>query len=377
MDFQLTDDQRAIADMAGSLFGDLCSEDRLRAFDSAGEPFMAELWKQCVETGLHALAIPEEAGGSGLGMTELMLVLEAQGRSLGQVPLWRHQLAAATLARFGGEAGAGIAAAAAEGKLMISLSLGAAAGAAGITLEARRDGDGWLLDGKVAAVALGAQVCHALLLAETDEGARLVSVDLRAADIDKVAGVLTHGEAVADLRFKSHRLAADEVLPEAALPWLEQRAIAALAALQLGVSAEQVRRTVEYINERRQFDRAIATFQAVQMSMADAHIAIEALRSALWQLVYRLDAGLPSPSEALAVKYLANECGHLVGHKAQHVHGGIGVDLSYPIHRYLYWSRALGITLGGSAATLERLGDWLANNDKLGWKYDFEEQQAL
>ena len=82
MDFQLTDDQRAIAEMAGSLFGDLCTDDRLRAFDTAGEPFMADLWKQCVETGLHALAIPEEAGGTGLGMTELMLVLEAQGRQV-------------------------------------------------------------------------------------------------------------------------------------------------------------------------------------------------------------------------------------------------------------------------------------------------------
>ena len=59
------------------------------------------------------------------------------------------------------------------------------------------------------------------------------------------------------------------------------------------------------------------------------------------------DAGLPSPSEALAVKYLANECGHLVGHKAQHVHGGIGVDLTYPIHRYLYWSRSLASQHGG------------------------------
>jgi len=334
MDFQLTDDQRAIADMAGSLFGDLCTDDRLRAFDTAGEPFMADLWKQCVETGLHALAIPEEAGGTGLGMTELVL-------------------------------------------LMITLALGAAARAHGIALKARREGDGWVLDGKVAAVALGAEVCRALLLAETDDGPRLVSVNLRDAGIEKVPGVFTHREAVADLGFHAHRLAADAVLPEAALPWLEQRAIAAIAALQLGVSVEQVRRTVEYINERRQFDRAIATFQAVQMSMADAHIAIEALRSALWQLVYRLDAGLPSPSEALAVKYLASECGHLVGHKAQHVHGGIGVDLTYPIHRYLYWSRALGITLGGSAATLERLGDWLANNDKLGWKYDLEEQQAL
>ncbi|MNE92752.1 hypothetical protein D3C80_1905160 [compost metagenome] len=59
------------------------------------------------------------------------------------------------------------------------------------------------------------------------------------------------------------------------------------------------------------------------------------------------------------------------------MHGGIGVDLSYPIHRFLYWSRALGIALGGSAASLERLGDWLSDNDKLGWKYDLEEHQAL
>ena len=59
------------------------------------------------------------------------------------------------------------------------------------------------------------------------------------------------------------------------------------------------------------------------------------------------------------------------------MHGGIGVDLTYPIHRYLYWSRALGLALGGSAATLERLGDWLANNDTLGWKYDLAEHPTL
>ena len=71
MDFQLSDDQRAIAEMAGSLFGDLCSDDRLRAFTASGDSWMADLWAKCVETGLHALAIPEAAGGSGLGMTDL------------------------------------------------------------------------------------------------------------------------------------------------------------------------------------------------------------------------------------------------------------------------------------------------------------------
>jgi alkylation response protein AidB-like acyl-CoA dehydrogenase len=111
--------------------------------------------------------------------------------------------------------------------------------------------------------------------------------------------------------------------------------------------------------------------------MADTHIAVEALRTTLWQLAYRIDAGLPAPSEALATAWLACEAGHRIGHIAQHVHGGIGVDLTYPIHRFLYWSRGLSLALGGSAANLERLGDWLNDNDKLGWKYDLEEHQAL
>lgn len=377
MDFELNEEQRAIAEMAGSLFADYCTDDRLRAFDGSGAPFMAELWKSCVETGLHSLAIPEDFGGTGLGMTELMLVLEAQGRALGQVPLWRHQLAAATLAKFAADTAGETVEAAAESTRLLTLSLDGLANARGIELEATEVAGGWRLDGTVSAVALGANVCQALLLAKAAGAPRLVLVDLRVAGIDKTAGVFTHGEAVADLSFDGVLVPAAALLPVAALDWLESRVIAALASLQLGVSVEQIRRTVEYVSERRQFDRAIGSFQAVQMSMADAHIATEALRSALWQLVWRLDAGLPATSEALATKYLACEAGHLVGHKAQHVHGGIGVDLTYPIHRYLYWSRALGITLGGASATLERLGDWLANNDKLGWKYDLEENQGI
>lgn len=377
MDFQLSDDQRAIADMAGSLFGDLCNDDRLRASTSSGETWMADLWAKCVETGLHALAIPEEAGGSGLGMTELMLVLEAQGRSLGLVPLWRHQIAAAALARFGGPSHQTLVEQAVAGERLLSVALDGLASTGGVSLEARPEGEGFALHGQVPAVPLGMESAAVLLPARTPEGLRLVLLRLDAPGVDRVAGVLTHGEGVAELQCHGVLLSRADLLPAAALAWLEPRAIAALAALQLGVSVEQVRRTVAYVGERVQFDRPIGSFQAVQMSLADAHMAIEALRSALWQLVYRLDAGLPAGPEALATRYLACETGHLVGHRAQHVHGGIGVDLTYPIHRYLYWSRALGLALGGSAATLERLGDWLANNDTLGWKYDLAEHPTL
>lgn len=375
MDFELSEDQRAIEQMADSLFVDHCDDDALRHWDLSGEPLMAALWGLCRETGLHALAIPEDHGGSGLGMTELMLVLQAQGRGLGQVPLWRHQLVAASLATFAAEEYANWIEQAASGETLLTLSLDGVHAARGIELEATPNGADWLLNGRVAALPLAAQSAAALVPVLLHGQPRLGLLDLKSPGVRLTPAVMTHGEAVADVQVEGYRL--DHLLPVNALDWLEPRAIAALAALQLGVSQEQIRRTVAYVSEREQFQRRIGSFQAVQMSMADAHIALETLRSTLWQLCYRLDAHLPAPSEALATAWLACEAGHRIGHVAQHVHGGIGVDLTYPIHRFLYWSRALGLALGGSAACLERLGDWLSDNDKLGWKYDLEEHQAL
>ena len=377
MDFELTEEQLAIAEMAQSVFADYCTDDRLRQFDTRDQAYMEPLWQLCVETGLQALAIPENQGGTGLGMTELLCVLEAQGRALGQVPLWRHQLAAATLAQFADPALHAWAVEAAAGRTLLTLDLSGLNTAHGMTLHAQPVEGGWRLSGRVSALALAEQSQAALLLVNAEGQPRLAFIELTAQGITHVPGRMTHGEAIADLQIVGLPITAQQLLPVAALEWLEPRSTAALAALQLGVSAEQIRRTVEYVTDRRQFDRSIGSFQAVQMSMANAHIALEALRSCLWQLCYRLDAGLPAPSEALATAWQACEAGHVIGHNAQHVHGGIGVDLTYPMHRFLYWSRALGSALGGSAASLERLGDWLSHNDKLGWKYDLEEHQAL
>ncbi|PRA24890.1 acyl-CoA dehydrogenase family protein [Pseudomonas poae] len=377
MDFELSEDQRAIAQMADSLFVDHCHDDYMRQWDVSGEPMMAPLWALCIETGLHALAIPEEHGGSGLGMTELMLVLQAQGKALAQVPLWRHQLAAATLAQFDAGDTSGWIGRAASGAALLSVSLDGLNSALGIELQAQPSGDGWTINGRVAALALGDQAQAALVVVQAEGQPRLLLLDLSLPQVQRVSAVLTHGEAVADLHIHGLVVNAEALLPTAAVAWLEVRSVAALAALQLGVSEEQIRRTVAYVSERQQFERAIGSFQAVQMSMADTHIAVEALRTALWQLVYRVDAGLAAPCEALATAWLTCEAGHRIGHVAQHVHGGIGVDLTYPIHRFLYWSRGLTVALGGSAANLERLGDWLNDNDKLGWKYDLEEHQAL
>ena len=376
MDFALTDDQKAIAEMANGLFQDYSTDDKINGFETSSQPFMTDLWRTCVETGLHALAIPESHGGSGLGMTELFCVLKAQGAGLGLAPLWEHQLTACALAQFGGDTHQDLLQKSAAGEIVLSLALN--------SMNASFGAEPWLdekeghsqLNGTARAVPFGTCADHVLLLAHSDSGFQPILVSPGAEGVEVTTARTNHGEEIADLRFNGFDVSAGDVLPTEATEWLEQRAIAAVASLQLGVSEEQIRRTAEYLQEREQFGRPIGTFQAVQMTMADCQIAVEALRSTLYQLLYRLDAGLPSPSEALSVRILSAEAGHLVGHKAQHVHGGVGVDLSYPIFRFLYWSRHLSMVLGSPGSDLERLGDWLANNDKLGWKYDLEEHQV-
>jgi len=109
-----------------------------------------------------------------------------------------------------------------------------------------------------------------------------------------------------------------------------------------------------------QFGQPIAAFQAISQKCADCLIDVEALRSSLWQLVWRLDSGLAAEGSAGVVRAWTCDAGHRVTHAAQHMHGGIGVDVSYPIHRYTYWSRAIEIACGGVSASLEGLGRWLA-----------------
>lgn len=377
MDFRLTDEQVAFAESAAALFKQHCSDDALRAHDASGDTFQRALWKACVELGLHGIVVPEAAGGLDLGMTELMVVLEAQGRALALVPLWEHQLAATAVARFATPALRDkVLPAALTGEAMLTASLLALADPRGASLRLERDAAGWRLHGQVSAVPWAADSAFALLAAEGENGPRLALLDLAAAGVHKTPGFSQRHAGIADLHVDGVRLDADAVLDPAAHAWFEPRAIACVASLQLGVTGEQLVRTVAHVSERKQFGRAIGTFQMVVAQLADARIQLEALRSALWQLVYRLDAGLGALPQALAVQAQACDVGHFAGHHAQHVHGGVGVDTSAPAHRFLYWSRALATTLGAPAAHIERLGDWLADHDRLGWKYDLSEDDA-
>ena len=106
------------------------------------------------------------------------------------------------------------------------------------------------------------------------------------------------------------------------------------------------------MSERQQFGRPIGTFQAVQHRLADCYIDIEALRSTYLRAVWALDQELPATAEVLAAKWWAAQAGHRVTHAVQHVHGGLGADVEYPVHAFFLYAKQLEMTLGGATQPL-------------------------
>jgi alkylation response protein AidB-like acyl-CoA dehydrogenase len=142
--------------------------------------------------------------------------------------------------------------------------------------------------------------------------------------------------------------------------WTTERAILAQCCLALGVADRALAMTAEYTRERKQFDRPIGSFQAVHQRAGDAFIDVIAMRLTMQRALHLVDAG-EEATDALAVaKYWAAEAGNRVTYAAQHLHGGIGLDVDYPLHRYFLWARQLSQTLGGATRQLVKIGELLA-----------------
>ena len=173
--------------------------------------------------------------------------------------------------------------------------------------------------------------------------------------------MLTDLQSVSDLTFDNVVVPTDSDLAPAALEWIEPRVALCIASLQLGALVEALQRAADYVSERHQFGRPLGSFQALAVRAADAYIEVELLRSAQWQLAWRLDQGLSATAAAHVAKHHASKAGFIVGHTVQHFHGGVGADLRYPIHRFYLKSQALAAIGGGAEAQLARIGRALAS----------------
>jgi 3-oxocholest-4-en-26-oyl-CoA dehydrogenase beta subunit len=372
MDFALDETQQAVSDLAKKIFAQRLTPDVLKRVEADATRFHRPLWNELATAGLLGTAIPERDGGSGHDFLALLALLEQVGAAVAPLPIWPTLvLGALPIAEFGSaELRGRILPKILKGDVILTAALMEAGcddplapGAIAV-----RENDGWSLSGAKICVPAAHLAERILVPARTsDQNVGVFLVDPRAPGVEIERQVTTTGEPLGHVVLRGARTKDGDVLGDPTrgrevLSWLVPRATVALCAMELGVVDRALRMTAQYTTERRQFDRPIATFQAVAQRAADAYIDVEAIRVATWHAAYLLSAGLPAAEAVSIAKYFSAEAGHRVVYAAQHLHGGIGFDLDYPIHRYYLWSKQIELTLGSAATHLARLGAELARD---------------
>jgi alkylation response protein AidB-like acyl-CoA dehydrogenase len=370
VDFSLSDDQQALRDLARKILEDRATNERLRALERAPERFDRELWSDLAKANLLGVALPESVGGSGLGWVELALLLQEVGRAVAPVPaLATLALGAAPLAELGSDAQ--------RARWLPGVVAGACVLTAALVepggvdprrpaLRAARDGRGWRLSGTKTCVPWAPLSERVLTTARTGDGsAGVFLVDPRARGVTLSPQETTNGEPQAELALADVAVPAEDALGDpvagfGAAERLVEHALAGICATQLGVTERMLERTAAYGRERRQFDRPIGSFQAFHQRAADAAVNVEALRLSTWQAVWRLAQGLPAQEELWLAKYWAGEPAYRVAYACSHLHGGIGSDTDYPLHRYYLWTKQLELAVATGMDALRVMGRSLA-----------------
>lgn len=366
MDFALSEELEDLRGLARRIFSDRVTEPRRREIDRTDDHFDRELWRDLADAGLLGVALPEEVGGAGYGMLAAALLLEEAGRVCAPVPLWPAlALGGFAIAEHGTpeQRAAHLPPLIAGETVPTAAMFETGAEPTGSRTTARADGDGWVLDGVKECVPAAHVASVVLVPASTDEDRVVVFlVDPSAAGVTLERQQTTMGEPEARLTLSGVRLGSDAVLGgdpqagDAIVRRMRMLATAGLCALAVGVTGAALEMTAEYTKGRVQFDRPIATFQAVAHRAADAYIDSLAIRLTALQAAWRIDEGLDAEREVAIAKFFAAEAGQRVVHAAQHLHGGIGVDLDYPLHRYFRRAKQIELTLGGANEQLRRLG---------------------
>jgi alkylation response protein AidB-like acyl-CoA dehydrogenase len=376
VNFTQNESQRELAALTRSILKGLTPQ-RLAGADAGGDRFDPALWASLAGAGVLAAGLPESVGGAGLGLLEQCSVLTELGRAVAPVPyLASIVLGAGALAAFGtpGQQRRW-AAPAGRGELILTAALPEEDGDDPRAPSARAErvkGDGeaggeWLLSGVKTAVPAAPLAALLLVPAAAAGGVAVFLVTPGDDGVTVERQQVSGGDSTGRVTLTGVRLRDDRVLGgpapgRDAVEWLVTRGTVGLCALQLGVVERALELTSAYARDRVQFGRPIGGFQAVTQRLADAYIDVEAVRLTMWQAAWRLAAGLPGGAEAATAKFWAADAAHRLAHTAVHVHGGVGVDMDYLLHRYFTAATRAEFALGGATSQLRRIGAALARD---------------
>jgi alkylation response protein AidB-like acyl-CoA dehydrogenase len=323
------------------------------------------VWRQMAcELGLHGIAVPEEWGGAGAGMSELAVVFEEMGAALLCAPFFSTVALATQAILTSGDRTAmeEFLPTFVDGTSTATLILnGQLDGweAAAVTLTAVRDGDGYRVSGDAPLVLDGHSVDVMLVAANTPAGPSLLAVAADSEGVERTPlASLDRTRKVARIRFDGApgRLIGTDGEAATGLARTSDLAVVALAAEQLGAAQRCLDMAVGYAKERIQFGRAIGSFQAIKHRCADMLVSVEGARSAVVHAAEAADG--PDLATAAAVaKMTCSEAFLQAALDNMRIHGGIGFTWEHDAHLYVRRAKATELIFGSPDYHAQRLAD--------------------
>ncbi len=374
LDLDFTHEQDMLRDMVRGLCAEFSPLERVRELEDDPDGIARDLWQRFGELGLCGLMVPESAGGSGMNLIDGVVLYEELGRSLAPLPHYVScVLSAGTIAEVGTPAQqdellGGIA----SGDTIATvgwLEPGGGYKPRGVQLAARSDGDGFVLDGTKAHVQFAAAADLLVVLARTGNGD--VDVDLFVVPSDASGLSIEQRLSISsDTQYLvtfdrvpvpgTARLGVPDAPAGAGWPAWQQtmHAGAILAAAQaVGGAAYALETTVEYAKTRRQFDKALAEFQAISHHLADARTTLDGARLLVCEAAWAHSTGRSTERLAPMAKLFACRTYRDITAMCQQVFGGIGFTVEYDIQLYFRRAKQLQLSWWDQATCEDRIAD--------------------
>ncbi|MGH3395016.1 MAG: acyl-CoA dehydrogenase family protein [Streptosporangiaceae bacterium] len=355
MDFSPDEAQRAVTRAAAGVL-------ERAAAPAPGDPWDWSLWRKLGQAGLLSLTVPDWLGGDGQGAAEAAALLTEVGRHAAPVPVLATVMTGVLpVARWGSrEVQAAVLAGVAAGDTVLTAAIREPSEprpeAPRTTVTQRSCSGAWVSGVKVGVPAAAAARWVLVPATLAGGGTAVAVVDPAAAGVSVLPGPGPGAEATLRLDDApvAYLLGGTD---GQAVAGLYQLAVAGACAVADGAVAAALAMTTAHVGSRQQFGRPLAAFQAVAQQVADAYITSRTLHLAAQSGCWRLAAGLDAGGDLDVAAYWLAEHGPPALRTCHHLHGGLGMDVSYPLHRYSALVSDLVRLVGGADYALDRLGE--------------------
>ena len=368
----LTEEEQFLKDTAKNFAEERCPITHFRSLRDNNDPNLwdKEIWKEMSKLGWPGILIPDEYGGSDFGITGISVILEECAKTLTPSPLFATGvLGAFAITNFGNdEQKQSYLPKIASGQLTTALAIDESShhNPANTTMDAKKDGKKFILNGKKTFVIDGASADLLIVLARTSgnkgemSGLTLFLIDSNDTGIEKIKLDMADSRNYANINFNNvnvdseHILGDEETGGETSENILDIGRIA-IAAEMLGNAEAAFETTLDYLKQRKQFGVLIGSFQALQHRAAEMFCELELTKSSVMAAMKAADEGSNELQRLSSLsKTIAGETLHLVSNEAVQMHGGIGVTDEYDIGFFLKRARVAEQIFGSSKFHTER-----------------------